>query len=142
MLRVVFFFLVVRPLVNWLKKEVEPMGSGAEPPILPDMPGGGSAYSDTLPIGSASSGDRGSDLPALEGGMDLERLPERTFSESGKVVAPNYDAEESEEDEGPPALAYGNLSRENVLHLARENLERTVGMVRGWIEDKPEQGAG
>ena len=135
---ILFFFLVVRPLVNWLKKEVEPLGSGAEPPILPDMPGGGSAYSDTLPVGTAAASEDGRGLlPALEGGGELDRLPERTFSNSG-VVAPNYDEEGPETDDGPAALTYGNLSRENILPLARDNLDRTVGLVRGWIEDKPE----
>lgn len=143
LLIVLFFFLVVRPIVNWLKKEVEPVGSGAEPPVLPDMPGGGSVYSDTLPIGSSASAsdDDGLGIPALEGGNNLDRLPQKPFSESGGLMAPDYDAEGSAEDNEPPALAYGNLSRENVLPIARDNLERTVGLVRDWIEEKPEQNA-
>jgi hypothetical protein len=52
----------------------------------------------------------------------------------------DYGDEEPEEvEEAPQQLAYGQLSREKMMPLARENMERTVGMLRGWIEQKPQQ---
>ncbi len=131
---VLFFFLVVRPIVNWLKKEVEPAGAGAEPPILPSHPGGGGTYTDSLPLPVAAQ-------PAAERilGDRAGELPETTYDQRGE--GPDYDEEaDDDEDREPPALAYGNLNRENILPLARENLDRTVGLVRGWIEQKPNQG--
>ncbi|MDR1920768.1 MAG: flagellar M-ring protein FliF [Candidatus Adiutrix sp.] len=134
---VLFFFLVVRPIMNWLKKEVEPAGSGAEPAVLPEYPGGGPGgpgFGDGLPLPAAP---RAEEAPALalkaSPADEVGEIPERTELEEG----PNYDEEEEEvEEEEPPRLAYGNLSRENILPLARENLDRTVGLVRGWIDEK------
>lgn len=129
---VLFFFLVIRPIVNWLKREVEPAGSGAESPVLPEYPGGGPGFGDGLPLPAAPAavalGDEASDARA--------ELP---YSSRDEDETPNYDDEESEDietDTRPPALAYGSLSRENILPLARENLDRTVGLVRGWIDEK------
>lgn len=132
---ILFFFLVVRPIINWLKKEVEPAGSGAEPPVLPEFPGGGPSYGDSLPLPPAAAGVQAAQEPAEA----LDELPEPDYANDELGVVPNYDDEEEAEAEEPPALAYGNLSRENILPLARENLDRTVGLVRDWIEQKPPQ---
>ena len=132
---VLFFFLVVRPIVNWLKKEVEPAGSGAEPPVLPEYPGGGPSYGDSLPLPPAASAAQAAQEPAEA----LDELPAPDYARDDLDAVPNYDDEEDAEDEAPPALAYGNLSRENILPLARENLDRTVGLVRDWIDQKPPQ---
>ena len=52
----------------------------------------------------------------------------------------DYEDEEPEEvEEAPQQLAYGQLSREKMMPLARENMERTVGLLRNWIEQKPQQ---
>lgn len=132
---ILFFFLVVRPIINWLKKEVEPAGSGAEPPVLPEFPGGGPSYGDSLPLPPAATGAQAAQEPADA----LDELPEPDYAKDDLGAVPNYDDEEEAEPEAPPALAYGNLSRENILPLARENLDRTVGLVRDWIEQKPPQ---
>ncbi|MGL4208460.1 MAG: hypothetical protein ACRCTY_03635, partial [Candidatus Adiutrix sp.] len=54
---------------------------------------------------------------------------------------PDYaDEQEAETDEERLAqLTYGNLSRENILPLARENLDRTIGVMRRWFEEKPKE---
>ncbi|MDR2945163.1 MAG: flagellar M-ring protein FliF [Candidatus Adiutrix sp.] len=130
---VLFFFLVVRPIMNWLKREVEPMGSGAEAPVLPEYPGG-HGYGDSLPLPVAQAAPEAVEEPA----DSPTQLPYAVDDDD----LPNYDdedAEAEEADDEPPMLAYGNLSRENILPLARENLDRTVGLVRGWIDEKPPQ---
>ncbi len=137
---VLFFFLVVRPIVNWLKREVEPAGSGAEPPVLPDLPGGGPGYGDSLPLPAAAQSGSLS-APGMELGDQIGELPETTYARSPGGAIPNYDEESEAPDDGQPlALAYGNLSRENILPLARENLDRTVGLVRSWIEQRSATG--
>jgi flagellar M-ring protein FliF len=136
---VLFFFLVVRPIMNWLKREVEPAGSGAEAPVLPEYPGGGPSYGDSLPLPVAPQAGALAAAPSLE----AEEAPEGDYRrEIDLDEGPNYDDEDGDmpaDDEQPAALAYGSLSRENILPLARENLDRTVGLVRGWIEQKPAQ---
>ena len=132
---VLFFFLVIRPIVNWLKREVEPAGSGAEPPVLPEYPSGGPSFGDGLPLPAAHPG-----AAALSDDLSDGRA-ELPYARDDDDL-PNYDDEDTEAAETdirPPALAYGNLSRENILPLARENLDRTVGLVRGWIDEKPQQ---
>jgi len=135
---ILFFFLIVRPIMNWLKKEVEPAGSGAESPVLPEFPGGGPSFGDSLPLPATA---QPTTLAAAPG--EIGEIPETTYDNEDIDVAPNYDDEEGEEpddgDDQPLSLAYGNLSRENILPLARENLDRTVGLVRDWIEQKPAQ---
>ena len=134
---VLFFFLVVRPLMNWLKKEVEPAGSGAESAVLPEYPGGGPTLGDhSLPLPNI--------MPAATQEDDIiAESPDKAMVESPAnmdIEAPNYDDEEEdavEEDLSPKVLAYGNLSREDILPLARENIDRTVNLVRNWIEEKP-----
>jgi len=135
---ILFFFLVVRPIVNWLKREVEPAGSGAEAPILPEFPGGPS-FGDALPLPVQPQAEP--PVPAELSDEDMDQIPETTYDRQDEESGPNYDEEEDGDfDDEPQALAYGNLSRENILPLARENLDRTVGLVRGWIEQKPNQG--
>jgi flagellar M-ring protein FliF len=143
---ILFFFLVVRPIMNWLKKEVEPAGAGAEAPVLPEYPGGASGFSEGLPLPlppqAAVAGDLAASAPtALEVAAGGE-MAETNYS--GEEDTPQYDEEiedeaEEEEDDTPPALAYGTLSRDNILPLARENMDRTVGLVRGWIDQKAPQ---
>jgi len=132
---ILFFFLVIRPIMNWLKREVEPAGSGAEAPVLPEYPGGGPSFGDGLPLPAAHSTTAALSDELSDGRAELPYSREEDD-------APNYDDEDSEVvevDNRPPALAYGNLSRENILPLARENLDRTVGLVRGWIDEKQPQ---
>jgi flagellar biosynthesis/type III secretory pathway M-ring protein FliF/YscJ len=172
---ILFFFLVVRPILNWLKHEVEPAGTGAQPAVLPEFPGG-PGYGDGLPLPlppqqpAAAQGEaeeeEGLALADQEAATDLlaspstAALPEEAGTVGGLVEhQPDHEAEEEEDDsempdyedeesleaegeEEVPGLAYGNLSRDNVLPLARENIDRTVGMIRGWIEQKPEADGG
>ncbi len=135
---ILFFFLVVRPIVNWLKKEVEPAGSGAELPILPEFPGGPS-FGDALPLPVQPQAEAQVPAELVE---ETGEIPETTYGREEEVDSgPIYDDEEVEDfDEQPQALAYGNLSRETILPLARDNMDRTVGLVRSWIEQKPPQG--
>ncbi|MDR3038985.1 MAG: flagellar M-ring protein FliF [Candidatus Adiutrix sp.] len=144
---VLFFFLVVRPIMNWLKKEVEPAGSGAEAPVLPEYPGG-PGYGEGLPLPlppqplaeMGPAGPAGAELAAPAAAADETAALAPAYDD--QEDSPNYDDEESsaeeeeEADEETKALAYGNLSRDNILPLARENLDRTVGLLRGWIEQK------
>ncbi|MCL2029084.1 MAG: flagellar M-ring protein FliF [Deltaproteobacteria bacterium] len=146
---ILFFFLVVRPILNWLKREVEPAGSGAQAAVLPEYPGGGPGHADGLPLPlppqpQAVEGEpaAGTDLiapPAEE--EDVSALIESDYADEEEP--PNYDDEEQEEveeEDEPRGLAYGNLSRDNILPLARENLDRTVNLLRQWIEQKPPSG--
>ena len=147
---ILFFFLVVRPILNWLKREVEPAGFGAQAAVLPEYPGGGPSDGLPLPLPpqpqTAAVEDgltaTGTDLITQRDGEDaVSDLIAPGEDEEG----PNYDdeeyaEEEEEEDEEPKGLAYGNLSRENILPLARENLDRTVNLLRQWIEQKPAEG--
>lgn len=134
---VLFFFLVVRPIINWLKKEVEPAGSGAEAPVLPEYPGGGPAFGDSLPLPQPPKPE----AVSVEGLADIS---EPAYRLGMADADPNYDDEDGEDEdeaeEGQKVLAYGNLNRDDILPLARENLDRTVGLVRGWIDQKPAQG--
>ena len=140
-----FFFLVVRPIMNWLKKEVEPAGSGAEAPVLPEYPGG-SGYGDGLPLPLPPQTQTVADLaqgggPAALTAAGAAEDEDTAVANYDAEEAPNYDEEESasDEDDEPRGLAYGNLNRDNILPLARENLDRTVGLLRDWIEQKPGQ---
>jgi flagellar M-ring protein FliF len=154
LLIILFFFFVIRPIVNWLKKEVEPLGTGAEQAVLPDYPLSGGAASESLPLpppgedrislagiagtGAASQGASArADAP---GGSSLEPAREGYADEEeyeGDDEAPQYDDEEPEEPEDVPGrLEYGKLSRDNILPLARDNMDRTVGLLRKWIEQK------
>lgn len=137
LLIILFFFLVIRPIMNWLKKEVEPAGSGAEAPVLPEYPTGGPSFGDALPVspkGQALTAQEAAEIEESVGPsydlIDEDALPD--YSEEGDESGPA-------KDEGIPALAYGNLNRENILPLARDNMERTVGLLRGWIEQKSPQ---
>ena len=136
---ILFFFLIIRPILNWLKKEVEPVGSGAEAAVLPESPSGGPGFGDGLPL--PVQPESGVSLAALND-EGLEEADDMTYDLTEMDEdAPNYDEQEMAEasPQGPATLAYGNLNRENILPLARENLDRTVGLVRSWIEDKETQ---
>ncbi len=137
---ILFFFLVIRPILNWLKKEVEPAGSGAEAAVLPEYPSGGPSFGDGLPLPVQPQAEP----QPIERDVDEEEDDSMSYDMTEmEEEVPNYDDEQDAEpealDAGPPALAYGNLNRENILPLARENLDRTVGLLRGWIEEKPTQ---
>ena len=123
-----FFFLVVRPIIKWLKKEVEPVGSGAESPVLPEYPSGGPAFGDSLPLPQAPRASELSNAAVAELGDDTDSAYRLGFDDD--------DDEDDAGDEKQKALAYGNLNRDDILPLARENLDRTVGLVRGWIDEK------
>ena len=134
---------------------MEPAGSGAEAAVLPEYPGGGSGY-EGLPLplpAQAEAGEAG--LPATAAAAaaataataaEEEGELASTNYEHEEEESPNYDEEEGageeDEEEGPLSLAYGNLSRDNILPLARDNMDRTVGLVRDWIEQKPPQAEG
>ncbi|UQZ89283.1 flagellar M-ring protein FliF [Deltaproteobacteria bacterium Smac51] len=139
---ILFFFLVIRPILNWLKKEVEPAGTGAESAVLPEYPTGGPAFGDGLPLPVQPQAES---VQAVDIDADsLDEMNDMAYDIAEmEDEAPNYDEEEElvvdSPPEGVPALAYGNLNRENILPLARENLDRTVGLVRSWIDEKPAQ---
>jgi flagellar M-ring protein FliF len=142
LLIVLFFLFVIRPILNWLKKEVEPIGSGAEQAVLPDYPlAGGPGESLPLPlpprqeiaptaVGAGSEEALPPDQPANQD-VDLVHYDDETPDEP-------EDEDAGPEDEEAPRLAYGQLSRDNVMPLARENMDRTVGLLRNWIEQKPQ----
>ena len=181
---VLFYFLVVRPILNWLKQEVEPAGSGAQSAVLPEYPHGG--FGDGFPLPqqpqqqqiAAAAADRDDDedededeaaaaaaaeeaaaiaaaaapppaaaiaaaVPAVEDQEppvgDMDEMAELDYDTAEDEEAPDFSDEGMElaEEEEAPGLTYGNLSRENVLPLARENIDRTVGLLRSWIEQKP-----
>ncbi|MDR2339706.1 MAG: flagellar M-ring protein FliF [Deltaproteobacteria bacterium] len=143
LLIILFFIFVVRPILNWLKKEVEPVGSGSEEAVLPDYPsGGGGSLGESLPLPLPLP-------PAEEQGAAtrdqaaLAEIPESDEDyHEGDDEAPQYDDEEPEDlDSDPQLLEYGKLTKDNVLPLARENMERTVGLLRRWIEQKSSDGA-
>ncbi|MDR1657542.1 MAG: flagellar M-ring protein FliF [Deltaproteobacteria bacterium] len=135
---ILFFFFIIRPILNWLKKEVEPVGSGAEQAVLPDYPSpsGGSeslplplppqaVHSDSVIIATSPAADETS-TPSL--------LPEDTED------VESYDDEVPEDiEESAQMLTYGQLTRDKVMPMARENMDRTVGLIRGWIEQKAQQ---
>jgi flagellar M-ring protein FliF len=140
LLIILFFFFVIRPILNWLKKEVEPVGSGAEQAVLPDYPlAGGPGESLPLPLPPRATIEPTPPSPQAEEALS----PDQPASQDVDLV--HYDdespeeAEEEEilEEETPARLAYGQLSRDNVMPLARENMDRTVGLLRNWIEQKP-----
>ncbi|MDR1298404.1 MAG: hypothetical protein LBO05_13785, partial [Deltaproteobacteria bacterium] len=136
---ILFFLFIVRPILKWLKKEVEPVGAGAEQAVLPDYPmtGGGGSESLPLPLPPREAPPEqiltaapDSDLPASQTLPEVAEEPE------------DYEDEEPEDaEETPQRLAYGQLSREKMMPLARDNMERTVGLLRNWIEQKPAQEA-
>ncbi|MDR0356709.1 MAG: flagellar M-ring protein FliF [Deltaproteobacteria bacterium] len=137
LLIILFFIFVVRPILNWLKKEVEPIGSGAEQAVLPDYPMTGGPGGDSLP------------LPALPREAPMEPMPVSDLADltaassqtlPDEVEDEDYENEEPDEvEETPQRLVYGQLSREKMMPLARENMDRTVGLLRSWIEQKPPQ---
>jgi flagellar M-ring protein FliF len=156
LLIILFFFFVIRPLINWLKKEVEPIGSGAEQAVLPDYPLSGGPSGDSLPLPPPSEDLRGANILSTGpggagaggpgGGGAAGAAGGAATSLSGTEEAEDYDEEdessryEDEEpedlDEDPKRLEYGKLTRENILPLARDNMDRTVGLLRRWIEQK------
>jgi flagellar M-ring protein FliF len=136
LLIILFFLFVVRPILNWLKKEVEPVGSGAEQAVLPDYPMSGGP-GDSLPL----------PLPPREAPPEQIMAEAQAAAEAGPQTLPEevdevegYEDEEPEEaEDSPQRLVYGQLSRERMMPLARENMDRTVGLLRSWIEQKPAQ---
>ncbi|MDR1111899.1 MAG: flagellar M-ring protein FliF [Deltaproteobacteria bacterium] len=136
LLIILFFLFVVRPILNWLKKEVEPVGSGAEQAVLPDYPMSGGP-GDSLPL----------PLPPREAPPEQIMAEAQAAAEAGPQTLPEevdevegYEDEEPDEvDDTPQKLVYGQLSRERMMPLARENMDRTVGLLRSWIEQKPAQ---
>jgi flagellar M-ring protein FliF len=142
LLIILFFIFVVRPILNWLKKEVEPVGSGAEQAVLPDYPLSGGGGNESLPLPLPPREEvTGSQAMAMSQAEGQEGQEEQGGDESEYEAedeeAPDYDDEEPEEPDGSPQrLEYGRLSRENILPLARENMDRTVGLLRRWIEEK------
>ncbi|MDR0621660.1 MAG: flagellar M-ring protein FliF [Deltaproteobacteria bacterium] len=136
---ILFFLFVVRPILNWLKKEVEPVGSGAEQAVLPDYPmSGGPGDSLPLPLPPKEAAPEpliaDASVAAQAAAASDQTLPQEVED------VEDYDDEEPDEtEETPQQLAYGQLSREKMMPLARENMERTVGMLRNWIEQKPQQ---
>ncbi|MDR1607654.1 MAG: flagellar M-ring protein FliF [Deltaproteobacteria bacterium] len=139
LLIILFFLFVIRPILNWLKKEVEPIGSGSEQAVLPDYPlSGGPGESLPLPLpprqeiapAMASSGTEEALSPDSPAHQDMEMV-------SYDDEAPEDDVRD-EDDEDTPRLAYGQLTRDNVMPIAKENMDRTVGLLRRWIEQKPQ----
>ncbi|MDR2444177.1 MAG: flagellar M-ring protein FliF [Deltaproteobacteria bacterium] len=137
---ILFFFFVIRPILNWLKKEVEPVGSGAEQAVLPDYPTlGGGPGSESLPL----------PLPPREAPPESvvmstapAEIPDSKIIPDEPEEVDRYDDEEPDEmEETPQRLAYGQLTRDKVMPLARDNMDRTVGLIRGWIEQKPQETA-
>ncbi|MDR2935191.1 MAG: flagellar M-ring protein FliF, partial [Candidatus Adiutrix sp.] len=137
---ILFFFLVVRPILNWLKGEVEPAGFGAQPAVLPDQPGSGAGYGEGLPMPLPP---QAAEIPfedeyeetasaeaapttalavqpaAAEAPAEEPAVPgyEEEAEEAAAVEdIPDYTGEEEAvEEEEAPGLTYGNLNRENVL---------------------------
>ena len=85
LLIVLFFLFVVRPVMSWLQKEVQPM-------------------EEQLPSMEAAA------LPEGEG-EGAEALPE------------------------PGKMEPGKLTREQVLALARQHPDRTLNLIRAWIDN-------
>ncbi|MDR2421947.1 MAG: flagellar M-ring protein FliF, partial [Deltaproteobacteria bacterium] len=141
LLIILFFLFVIRPILNWLKKEVEPVGSGAEQAVLPDYPMSGGP-GDSLPL-PLPPREEVSMAPPSGQASEEPLAPDQPASQDVDLV--HYDDESPEEEEeeeildeeGAPRLAYGQLSRDNVMPLAKENMDRTVGLLRSWIEQKP-----
>ncbi|MDR2405535.1 MAG: flagellar M-ring protein FliF [Deltaproteobacteria bacterium] len=137
LLIILFFIFVIRPILNWLKKEVEPVGAGSEEAVLPDYPGGGGGMGDSLPLPLPPREEvvvvDGADTTAVAEAKEAGDEEDADYDEE----APLYEDEEPEEmDTGPQQLEYGRLTKDNVLPLAKENMERTVGLLRRWIEQK------
>jgi flagellar M-ring protein FliF len=142
LLIILFFLFVVRPILNWLKKEVEPVGTGAEQAVLPDYPSpGGGGESLPLPLPAREPVTDGVVMAAAQGGSDEAPAMETLPSEAEEPD--QYEDEEPEEmdEEAAQKLAYGQLSRERVMPMARDNMDRTVGLLRGWIEQRPQESA-
>jgi flagellar M-ring protein FliF len=140
LLIILFFLFVIRPILSWLKKEVEPVGSGAEQAVLPDYPiTGGGTDSLPLPLPPREPVPE----PALAAAEQALAVGQSSQTLPDEVVEPeDYDDEEPEDAEDTPQqLVYGQLSRDKMMPLARDNMERTVGLLRNWIEQKPPQEA-
>lgn len=123
-----FFFFVVRPLINWLKKDVEPAGALPEPAVLPE-----------LPAGPGPAGE-GLSLPQeLETAREIqdETKLEPQMALASRPLSPADYSDVVPESNGPPPLTRGNLYRENVLPVARDNLDKTITQLRHWIEEPP-----
>ncbi|MDR1084706.1 MAG: flagellar M-ring protein FliF [Deltaproteobacteria bacterium] len=139
LLIILFFFFVIRPILNWLKKEVEPVGSGAEQAVLPDYPmSGGPGDSLPLPLPPRTEFTEAQTAGAEENVLS----PEIPASQDVELVhyedeSPDEAGEEDIEEE-VPQLAYGNLNRDNVMPMAKDNMDRTVGLLRSWIDQKPQ----
>jgi flagellar M-ring protein FliF len=143
LLIILFFLFVIRPILSWLKKEVEPVGSGAEQAVLPDYPVTGGGGGDGLPL----------PLPPREQPLEVAAEAAAGADQAMPASAPSVlpqemdenedydDVEPEDPNEAPQQLVYGQLSREKMMPLARDNMERTVGLLRNWIEQKPQQEA-
>ncbi|MDR2198494.1 MAG: hypothetical protein LBR53_03370, partial [Deltaproteobacteria bacterium] len=138
LLIILFFIFVIRPILNWLKKEVEPVGSGSVEAVLPDYPGGGGmGESLALPLPPREEATATETETSQAAAASAEVAEAADDLAPGDEDAPRYDDEEPEEVEPDSGrLEYGKLSRDNILPLARENMERTVGLLRRWIEQK------
>jgi hypothetical protein len=98
-------------------------------------------------VGTEVEAAKGAEAAAAAATATAAATAEEAGEEAGEEVgeeAPDYEGEEEiaaaaeeEEEEEVPGLTYGNLNRDNVLPLARDNLDRTVGLLRAWIEQKP-----
>lgn len=142
LLIILFFIFVIRPILNWLKKEVEPVGSGAEQAVLPDYPaplGGGDSLPLPLPAREPTSD---AVLQATApGGIGDDASVSETLPQEAEDYEQYEDEEPDEMDEEAQRLAYGQLTRDKVMPLARENMDRTVGLIRGWIEQRAPEAA-
>ncbi|MDR1578451.1 MAG: flagellar M-ring protein FliF [Deltaproteobacteria bacterium] len=136
LLIILFFLFVIRPILNWLKKEVEPIGSGSEQAVLPDYPGGSG---DSLPL-PLPPRER-VDITLASGSPEEPLIPEQPAGQDVDLVSYEDESpeevEEEELEEEAQRLAYGQLNRDNVMPLAKENMEKTVNLLRRWIEQKP-----
>jgi flagellar M-ring protein FliF len=141
LLIILFFLFVIRPILNWLKKEVEPVGSGAEQAVLPDYPlSGGPGESLPLPLPPREPVTQ-TDI-AIQSSEADSVAPQSNLPSDEVVEADQYVDEEPEEtEESPQKLTYGQLTREKMMPLARDNMDRTVGLIRSWIEQKPQENA-
>jgi hypothetical protein len=91
---------------------------------------------ESLPLPLPPREEYRSDIPETTAVTETDNLDEGGYEGETEDV-PEYDDEEPEEMEtGPKRLEYGNLTKDDVLPLARENMERTVGLLRRWIEQK------
>jgi flagellar biosynthesis/type III secretory pathway M-ring protein FliF/YscJ len=142
LLIILFFIFVIRPILNWLKKEVEPVGSGAEQAVLPDYPspvGGGESL--PLPLPPREAPSESVIMATAPGAAAEESVPSDTLPEEAEPIDQYEDEEMDEMDEEAQQLAYGQLTRDKVMPMARDNMDRTVGLIRSWIEQRPQESA-